>query len=111
MNAVTVQERLVVEYRDTTSETSKVSQWIPPLSHITEIDSIKYVTVGYSGDRGFARFCGGDVKQSNPMKGHTWLSDAIKLRNDIVATTFDKIAEQKVLNHVSGRPIKKGHET
>jgi hypothetical protein len=106
MDAVTVQTRLVVEYRDTTSDASKASQWCPPLSNVTEIDGNQYVTVGYSGDRGFARFCGGDVKLSNPLKFHTWLEDAIKSRNDAVAIVLDKVAEEKLLGYVKGQTIR-----
>ena len=106
MNAATAQHRLVVEYPDTADATSKVSQWSPPLSNTTDIGGIEYVTVGYSGDRGFARYCGGDTKISNPLKFHNWLAEAIKSRNDAVAIALDKVAVEKLLGHVPGQPIK-----
>ena len=106
MNAVTSQHRLVVEYPDTADATSKVSQWIPPLSNITDIDGIEYGTVGYNGDRGFARYCGGDTKISNPLKFHNWLAEAIKPRNGAIAIALDKVAEEKLFGHVLGQPIK-----
>ena len=106
MDAVTVETRLVIEYREKARDVSKRSQWIPPHSNVTEIDGIQYVTVGYSGDRGFARFCGGDSSLLNPLKFHTWQHDAKKLRNDAVAIVLDKVAEEKLLGHVHGKPIK-----
>ena len=106
MDAVTVETRLVIEYREKARDVSKRSQWIPPHSNVTEIDGIQYVTVGYSGDRGFARFCGGDSSLSNPLKFHTWLHDAETLRNDAAKIVLDKVAEEKLLGHVHGQPIK-----
>ena len=86
----------MIEYRDKASDVSKRSQWTPPHSSLTEIDGNQYVTVGYSDDRGFARFCGGDISLSNPLKFHTWLHDAKRLRNDAVAIVLDTVAEDKL---------------
>ena len=100
MAVVSVSERVVVEY----TQGSKPSRfWIP--TKVKHIGNEAFVTVGYSGDRGFARFCGGDVTSSNPLRSFTWLTSATKLRNKLVDAAIDNVARAKVLGHIAGAKI------
>jgi hypothetical protein len=53
-------------------------------------------------DRGFAHFCDTDMKQSAPLKHHSWLNDAMKARNDIVKIALDKVAAEHLVGHKPG---------
>ena len=65
----------------------------------------RFVDLSYS-DRAFARFVGGDMGCSNPLKTYTFLDDLIKARTATVETLLDKVAREKVFNHVPNSPVK-----
>ena len=102
MSTVSVSERVVVQYA---TSARPVVHWAPPLDRVQDIGGVKFVTLTYSGDRGFAQFCGGDAA-TNPLKAFTWLESAIQLRNDAVGKVLDKIATDQVYGHVSGKAVK-----
>ena len=60
--SVTVATRTVVTFGDKPSDI-----WVLPNDNVVEIDGEPFVTLGYGGDRGFARFVGGDLGASNPL--------------------------------------------
>ena len=99
---VPVATRTVVEYGHVGKSKSK---WIPPLDRIQMIGGDAFVSLSYSGDRGFAKYVGGDMKASNPLVGFSWLEEALKLRNDAVNKEFDKLATEKLPGHVSGSAL------
>jgi hypothetical protein len=100
---VSVSHRLVIEHKDTAT---KVAHWTPPLHNVIEVDGVTFVKVGYSGDRGFARFCGGENSDSNPLRNFEWLSVALKLRTVAVNAELDRIAIDKLVGHVPGTAVK-----
>ena len=100
---MTIAERLVIAY--TPSPDAKEQLWVPPTDKITTIGNKTFIEVGYS-DRDFARFCGGDMSASNPLKQFKWLDEALKLRETVVDVELDQIARTKVVTHVPGKRIK-----
>ena len=101
MSTIAVSERLVVEWR----ENNHANFWIVPAERVHEVDGSKFITLSYSGDRAFARFCGADMNKSNPMKDFGWLEDAKKLRDVAVNAELDKIASQKLVGHKPGKRL------
>ena len=75
------------------------------MDRIQMIGGDAFVSLSYSGDRGFAKYVGGDMKASNPLVGFSWLEEALKLRNDAVNKEFDKLATEKLPGHVSGSAL------
>jgi hypothetical protein len=46
------------------------------------------------------------MKQSSPLKDHSWLNDALKARHAIVKIALDKVASEHLLGHKPGGWIK-----
>ena len=92
--AITVSERVVVEVGNV--------QWIVPCDRVTTVDGAKFITLSYSGDRGFAKFCGADMKQSNPLKLHDGLALMLKLRDDAMQQLLQPVAAEKLVCHTHG---------
>ena len=101
--SVVAENRMVVEY----SEGKSTSHWVPPRNRVKMIGDDTFVALGYSGDRGFAKFVGGDMAASNPLVGFAWLEQALKRRNLAVNEELDKLALEKVPGHQLGKPIPK----
>ena len=101
--SVVAESRMVVEY----SEGKSTSHWVPPRNRVKMIGDDTFVALGYSGDRGFAKFVGGDMAASNPLVGFAWLEQALKRRNLAVNEELDKLAVEKVPGHQLGKPIPK----
>ena len=101
--SVVAASRMVVEY----SEGKSTSHWVPPRDRVKMIGDDTFVALGYSGDRGFAKFVGGDMAASNPLVGFAWLEQALKRRNRAVNEAMDKVAVEKVPGHQLWKPIPK----
>ena len=96
---MSVEQRTVIEFGGDGKQTQ---HWVPPHDKVRMVDGVPYVSLGYSGDRGFARFIGGDMGASNPLKDFTWLDEALKLRNNAVINALEEIAASKIPGHVPG---------
>ena len=101
MSTIAVSERLVVEWQ----EKNHSNFWIVPEDRVQEVAGSKFITLSYSGDRAFARFCGADMSKSNPLKDFGWLEDAKKLRDVAVNAELDKLASQKLVGHKTGKRL------
>jgi hypothetical protein len=99
--SVTVATRTVVTFGDKPS-----GIWVLPNDNVVEIDGEPFVTLGYGGDRGFARFVGGDLGASNPLARFSWLGHAVQARNVAVDALLDKVASEKVMGHIAGQAVK-----
>ena len=88
-----------------TNARGKDQVWVIDPEHIVERDGSQFVYVGYT-DRDFARYVGGEMSASNPLKKFTWLEEAQKLRKDACDVELEKVAIQKDLTHVPGTPVK-----
>ena len=104
MSIVSCVHRLVVEYKESGPQ-GQMNRWVPPLASISMHDGQECLTIGYSGDRGFARLCGGDCKTSNPLRQFAWITEAIKRRDEAVKQAYDKVAMVKCVGHISGTHI------
>jgi hypothetical protein len=106
MVSVTAERRVVLSCTSEDFGRHGVYDWVPPTEKIQTHNNFDFVAVGYHCDRGFARFLGADMKESNPLKNYTWLNDAIQMRSHSVNQLLERVATDKLLNHVAGSPVK-----
>jgi hypothetical protein len=74
--------------------------WIVPTDRVETVVGAYFVTLGYCGDRGFAKFCEGDLSKPNPLACYKWLESLQQLRNTATSRELDKIAAERVTTHV-----------
>jgi hypothetical protein len=99
-STVTVEQKLVISYHGGDKE----QHWIPEDDTLQELNGKTFITIGHS-NRAFARFCKGNMSLTNPLKTYKFLDELVKLRASIVEDHLDKLATEKLINHVAGRPV------
>ena len=104
MSTISFGERMVVEWRD--SPDAQLMHWIVPHDRCGPIGDDAFLTLSYSGDRGFARFCGADMKKSNPLTNYGWLEEIRESRDQAVQRLLDEVATKNLIGHKSGAQIK-----
>lgn len=102
-NKVSVCTRTVAEYTDSKN---KVGHWVPPLARLSTHDGATFVKLGYTGDRGFAKFCGAPMGMTNPLRAYNWLGTAVKLRDAAVDEIIDKLTMEQDVTHRPGSKVK-----
>ena len=56
MSGIEVEQRLVISYKLPSSQ--KVVNWVPPADKVSQHGGKDFISLGYTGDRGFAQFLG-----------------------------------------------------
>ena len=101
MSVAAVSRRTVVEYQ---SDKGVPNYWIPQL--ITQVENKEFVRLTYQGDRDFARFCGGKMNHSSPLREFGWLEVAQKVRSAATNIALDKLVTEKDIGHTPGTRVK-----
>ena len=101
--SVRIEQRTVVTFDKKRGGTDA---WIVPTDRVETVVGANFVTLGYCGDRGFAKFCEGDLSKPNPLACYKWLESLQQLRNTATSRELDKIAAERVITHVQGSHVK-----
>ena len=106
MSGLSIAERIVVSH----TRGKVIEEWVIPQEKVTTVTiddrERRFVTLGYAGDRGFAKFCDGDCNKSNPLATYTFLDTLVRLRSEASLKAMDAVACEKLLTHRSGQPVK-----
>ena len=89
--SVRIEQRMVITF-DKKRGGSDV--WIVPTERVDTVVGATFVTLGYCGDRGFAKFCDGDASKPNPLSCYTWLETLQRHRNNSTSVELNKIATE-----------------
>ena len=96
---ISVSQRYVIEF---TTEKGNTQYWTPSDDAIRVIDGTPFIAL-QAKDRGFAKFCGADLKQSSPMKPFKWLQTATAARNQAIRPLIEKLAADQIIGWKPGQ--------
>ena len=92
--AITIDNRLVVDYEMRPRSRGKFDQRVIPSENVEVIDGIQVVSLS-TADRGMAKAVGADMGQSVPLGAYTWIDTARQLRGVTVNALLDQIAKRE----------------